>query len=510
MAGRRISMRKIKEVLRLNWSQGLSARQIARSCGIARSTVQEFLNRAQVAGLSWPLPPEIDDFVLENQLFPPKPPGPVERQAPDMAQVHKELRRAGVTLQLLWFEYKEQHPEGFQYSQFCNLYRHWAKKLDYGLRQEYRAGEKVFVDFSGQKIAITNPLTGEVTCHSLFVAVWGASNYTYAEACPSEDLPSWITAHVRAFQFFGCLPKVLVPDNPKVGVTKPCRYDPELNPTYQEMAHHYGLAVIPARVRKPKDKAKVEAGVLVVERWILAALRNRTFFSLSEANQAIRELLKALNERPFKKILGSRKELFMTLDKPAARPLGPPYQYADWFKARVNVDCHIEVEGHYYSTPYPLVHEPVDVRLTPTTVEVFFKSRRVASHARNFLKGRFTTTAEHLPPQHPNYLKWTPERIIGWTQKIGPHTASVAQEILQSKEYPEQGFRACLGLIRLADRYSSQRLEAACLRASQIKSPSYKSVKSILKTGLDKQPLSTHPQPLTLDHPHIRGQAYYR
>jgi transposase len=509
MAGRRLSMRKIKEVLRLNWDQGLSARQIAGSCGMARSTVKEFLNRAQVAGLTWPLSPDIDDQVLENLLF-PKTPEPIDRAAPDMGPIHRELRQPGVTLQLLWFEYKEQHPDGYQYSQFCHLYRHWAKKLDYGLRQEYRAGEKVFVDFSGQRIAVTNPATGEITRHSLFVAVWGASNYTYAEACPSEDLPSWINAHVRAFQFFGCLPKVLVPDNPKVGVAKPCRYDPELNPTYQEMAHHYGLAVIPARVRKPKDKAKVEAGVLIVERWILAVLRNRTFFYLSEANQAIRELLITLNRRPFKKIPGSREELFLALDKPAARPLYAPYVYAQWAKARVNIDYHLEVQGHYYSAPYPLVHEQVDVRLTSTTIEIFFKNKRVASHVRSFLKGRFTTLPEHRPPNHQNYLKWTPERIIGWTQKIGPHTALVAQEILKSKEYPEQGFRACLGLIRLADRYSSQRLEAACLRASQIKSHSYKSIKSILKTGLDGQTLMAEPKPLILNHPHIRGQEYYR
>lgn len=509
MAGRRLSMRKIKEVIRLNWDQGFSARQIARSCGMARSTVKEFLNRAQVAGLIWPLPPDMDDHALENLLF-PKTPEPVDRAAPDMGQIHRELRRPGVTLQLLWFEYKEQHPDGCQYSQFCNLYRHWAKKLDYGLRQEYRAGEKVFVDFSGQKIAVTNQGTGEMTYHPLFVAVWGASNYTYAEACPSEDLPSWINTHVRAFQFFGCLPKILVPDNLKAGVTKPCRYDPELNPTYQEMAHHYGLAVIPARVRKPKDKAKVEAGVLVVERWILAVLRNRTFFSLSEANQAIRELLSALNQRPFKKIPGSREELFLSLDKPAARPLNAPYVYAQWAKARVNIDYHIDVQGHYYSAPYPLIHEQVDVRLTSTTIEIFFKNRRVASHVRSFLKGQFTTLPEHRPPNHQNYLKWTPERIIGWTQKIGPHTVLVAQEILKSKAYPEQGFRACLGLIRLADRYSSQRLEAACLRASQIKSYSYKSVKSILKIGLDGQSLPSDPKPLILNHPHIRGQEYYR
>ena len=512
MAQERLSMRKIKEILRLRWELRFSRRQTARSCQVSHSTVSEYETRAKQAGLSWPLPEDLDEGTLESLLFSkavnsrslnPRP-------VPDMNWIHQELRKPGVTLQLLWVEYKEQYPDGYQYSQFCDLYRRWARKLHFGLRQEHLAGEKVFVDFSGQKIAVTNPITGEVTCHSLFVAVWGASNYTYTETCLAEDLPSWINAHVHAFQFFGCLPKILVPDNPKVGVTKPCRYDPELNPTYQEMAQHYGLAVIPARVRKPKDKAKVEAGVLVVERWILAVLRNHTFFSLNEANQAIREHLIKLNARPFKKIPGSRQELFLTLDKPAARPLPRPYIYAEWAKARVNIDYYIEVKGHYYSVPFPLVHEQVDVRLTPSTLEVFFKNKRVASHPLSDLKGKFTVLPEHRPPEHQKFLEWTPERIIRWAQKIGLNTALVAQEIIKSKPYPEQGFRACLGLIRLADHYSPKRLEAACLRASQIKSFSYKSVKSILKTGLDGQTLIIEPEPPALNHPHIRGQQYYR
>jgi len=512
MAGRRLSMRKIREVLRLHWDQGLSDRQIATSCGIARSSVKEFLLRAQRAGLSWPLTEDLDDGTLEARLFPPAIPVSLkDRPAPDWQEIHSELRKPKVTLQLLWYEYKERYPEGYQYSQFCELYRRWAKKLDFCLRQEHRAGEKVFVDFAGQKIPITNSETGEITRHPLFVTVWGASNYTYVEACPSEDLPSWIMAHVRALTYFGCLPQVLVPDNTKTGVSKPCRYDPELNPTYQEMARYYGLAIIPARVRKPKDKAKVEAGVLLAERWILAALRHQTFFSLAEANQAIRELLTKLNQKPFKKLPGSRETLFRKLDQPATRPLTvPPYEYGHWSKARVHIDYHIEVEGHYYSVPYALIHEQVEVRLTSTTLEVFFKNRRVASHVRSYRKGQFTGLPEHRPLAHQKYLEWTPERILHWTQTIGPHTAQVAQEILQSKPYPEQGFRACLGLIRLADRYSPGRLEAACLRASQIHSPCYKSVKSILKTGLDQQALLPLPEWPVRCHPHIRGKDYYQ
>ena len=505
-------MRKIKEVLRLRWELGLGCRQTGRSFSISHNTVAEYEQRAQAAGLSWPLPEDLDDQALEARLFPPTLPVPLSpRTVPDWAEIHEELRRPDMTLQLLWYEYQEQHPQGYRYSQFCELYRRWAKKLDWCLRQEHRAGEKLFVDFSGQGIPITHPGTGAVTFHTLFVAVWGASSYTYAEACQSEELPHWIGAHVRAFGFFGCLPKVLIPDNLRAAVHKACRYDPDLNPTYQAMARHYGIAVIPARVGKPKDKAKVEAGVLLVERWILAALRHRTFFSLAEANQAIRELLIQLNQKPFKKLPGSRRERFLALDQPAAQSLPrTPYEYADWLKARVNIDVHIEVDGHYYSVPYLLVREQVEVRLTQTIVEVFFKNQRVAGHARSFRKGGYTTRPEHLPPAHQHHLAWTSERILRWTEKIGPYTAAVAQEILKAKDYPEQGFRACLGLVRLGDRFSSARLEAACRRASQMKHYRYQSIKSILTSGLDQQPLTPIPEPPIRLHPHIRGKDYYQ
>jgi len=506
-------MRKIKEVLRLRWEVGLGRRQIGRSCSISHNTVAEYEQRAQEAGLSWPLPGHLDDQALAALLFPsltlPVPTHP--RPVPDWSELHEELRRPDMTLQLLWHEYQEQHPQGYRYSQFCELYRRWAKKLDWCLRQEHRAGEKLFVDFSGQGIPITHPETGEVTFHTLFVAVWGASNYTYAEACLSEKLPHWIGAHVRAFGFFGCLPKVLVPDNLGAAVNKACRYDPDINPTYQEMARHYGLAVIPARVRKPKDKAKVEAGVLLVERWILAALRHRTFFSLAEANQAIRELLIRLNQRPFKKVSGSRRERFLTLDKPAAQLLsGPPYEYADWLKARVNVDVHIEVDGHFYSVPYPLVREQVDVRLTRSIVEVLFKNRRVASHVRSPHRGQHTTVPEHMPIAHREHAEWTPQRLVRWAEEIGPATAGVIQTLFTRRAYPQHAFRAALGILRLAKGFGAERLAAASQRALRLGACRYKSRHSILKQGLDPPPLpEPAASPPALDHANRRGPTYY-
>jgi transposase len=480
-------MRKIKEVLRLKFENHLPVRQIAKSCGIGKSTVQEYLDRAQKANLTWPLAPELDDAALENLLFPPQDPFPQEnRQMPPMEEIHREKKRKGVTLQLLWHEYKEGNPEGYQYSQFCELYRQWVEKLDVCLRQEYRAGEKLFVDYAGQTLPIHDPFTGQTREAYLFVATLGASNYTFAEATWTQDLPSWIQSHVRAFEFFNGVAEILVPDNLKSGVTHPCRYEPDINPTYLDLAEYYGTVVIPARVRKARDKAKVESAVLIAERWVLAALRNHRFFSLAEVNQAIAEKLKELNNRKFQKLDTTRKELFENLDRPALKPLPPtPYEYADWKKAKVNIDYHIEVDGHYYSVPYQLVKESVEVRFTSTTVEVLFKNRRVASHPRSYRQGGFTTLKEHMPKAHQQYLEWTPSRIIRWAAQTGPHTEKLVTRILESKPHPQQGFRSCLGIIRLGKQYSPDRLEAACTYALSIHGFSYKSVQSILKNGLD-------------------------
>jgi transposase len=510
-------MRKIKEVLRLKFENHLSVRQIAKSCSIGKSTAQEYLDRAQKADLTWPLAPELDDAALENLLFPPHDPFPQEnRQMPPLEEIHREKKRKGVTLQLLWHEYKESNPEGYQYSQFCELYRQWVEKLDVCLRQEYRAGEKLFVDYAGQTLPIHDPFTGQVREAYLFVATLGASNYTFAEATLTQNLPSWIQSHVRAFEFFNGVAEILVPDNLKSGVTHPCRYEPDINPTYLDLAEHYGTVVIPARVRKARDKAKVESAVLIGERWVLAALRNHRFFSLEEANQAIREKLKELNNRKFQKLNTTRKELFENLDRPALKPLPQtPYEYADWKKAKVNIDYHIEVDGHFYSVPYQLVKQSVEVRFTSTTVEVLFKNRRVTSHPRSYRPGGFTTLKEHMPKAHQQYLEWTPSRIIHWAAQTGPHTEKLITHILESKPHPQQGFRSCLGIIRLGKQYSPDRLEAACTYALSIHGFSYKSVQSILKNGLDQKPTLLPNRehstlPLPLQHPNIRGKEYYQ
>jgi transposase len=515
VAKRRLSVRKIKEVFRLHHEKGFSVRQIASSLSIGRSTVQDYLDRSERAGLNWPLAADLDETSLEQQLYPPVPSVAQEkRQMPSMEYLYQELKRKGVTLQLLWHEYKEANPDGYQYSRFCYHYQQWVQKLDLCLRQEYRAGEKLFVDYAGQTMEITDPETGQLQEAQIFVATLGASNYTFAEATLSQELPSWVQSHVHAFEFFGGVPEILVPDNLKSAVTRPCRYEPDLNATYRELSEHYGTVIIPARVARAQDKAKVESGVLQVEHWVLAPLRNRTFFSLSELQEAIAEKLEALNHRPFQKLESTRRLLFETLEKPVLKTLPVhPYVYADWKSARVNIDYHIEVDHHYYSVPYQLVREKLDVRFTATSIEAFFKGRRIASHPRSYRKGAHTTLHEHMPKSHQRYLEWTPSRLIRWAGQIGPHTRDLVAFILENRPHPEQGFRSCLGLFRLGKTYSSERLEAACARALQMKAYSYKNVESILKKGLDRQPLmspSSQTPPPLLEHANLRGKQYYQ
>ncbi len=513
MAAERLSMRTIKEVLRLKWEKNFSNKQIAQSCKIARSTVREYVGRAERAGLKWPSVSDLDETHLATLLFSTSTPAECsgKRDLPDMEYIRKELTRKGVTLRLLWLEYRQADPDGYQYSQFCFHYHQWRNKLDVCLRQTHRAGEKLFIDYAGQTIPVTDPSTGKTKDAYLFLATLGASNYTFAWASFSQDLPSWIEANVRALGFFGGVPEILVPDNLKSGVKKPCYYEPDINPTYYKMGCHYNTVIIPARIVKPKDKAKVESAVLVAERWILAALRNHTFFSLGELNNAIAEKLEDLNNRKFQKMNGTRRSLYETIDRPALKPLpATPYVYAECRKARVNVDYHIEVGDHYYSVPYQLAKEQVEVWLTATTVEVLFKNRRVASHARSTEKYKHTTLTEHMPKAHQKYLEWTPSRIMDWAGKTGPNTRQMVSCIMESRKHPEQGFRSCLGIMRLAKRYSAERLEAACGRALLLKAYSYKSIESILKTNLDAQELPESSPVTKIIHENIRGREYYR
>src|SRR5579859_204401 len=507
----RAAMRKIREALRLCLAEGLSPRQTGIATGLPRTTVRRYVERAAEVGLGWPLPPEMDDRALGERLFGRAAPAPavLTRPVPDWAVVHRELRRKSVTLALLWTEYRAACPDGFGYTWFTQHYRAWAGRLDVVLRQDHRAGEKLFLDFAGQTIPITDPLSGEITAAQLFVAVLGASNYTYAEALPSQAEVHWTAAHVRAFQFMGAAPAILVPDNLKAGVIKPHRYEPILNASYAEMAAHYGCAILPARPKKPRDKAKVESGVLVVERWVAAALRNRTFFSLGEANAAIRERVAWLNARPFKKLAGSRASLFAELDRPALRPLPPvPYEYAVWKHAKVSIDYHVELDRHYYSVPYALVGQQVDVRASARTVEVFARGRQVASHPRSSAVGRHTTESAHMPESHRRHLEWTPGRLVAWVEQTGPATGALVSAILRSRPHPEQGFRSCLGIFRLGRRHGEARLEAACARALAAGALSYRSVDSILKGGLERAPLP-EPPPVraTRTHANVRGPA---
>jgi transposase len=513
MSKERLSMRKIKEILRLKWDQKMSNRLIARNCSVSRSTVAEYIVRAKKAGLSWPLPDELDDLAIENMLFSESCYKSTKNKSfPSMDYLHQELKKKGVTLMLLWCEYKESNPDGYQYSQFCEHYRRWVKKLDVSLRQQYKAGEKLFVDYAGQTVPVIDTKSGKIIDAQIFIATLGASNYTYAEASPSQKLSSWIKSHTNAFNFFQGVSDMVIPDNLKSGVTKPCRYEPDINPTYLDMAQHYEIAVIPARSRKPQDKAKVESAVLIAERWILAALRNHTFFSMSELNKAIHQKLIEFNNRPLQKMKVSRLELFESIEKQALKPLPERnYEYAEWKKAMVNIDYHIEVDEHYYSVPYRHIKESVDVRYTASTIEVLYKNRRIASHQRSYIKGGATTVRDHMPKSHRAHLEWTPSRLIKWSEEVGPDASHVISTILESQKHPAQSHKICLGIMRLAKHYSVDRLENACSRAISIKSYSYTSISSILKTGLDKQAIDKSAKTSeSVIHPNIRGKEYYK
>jgi len=510
-----VSMHKIREILRLYFESHLSQDQIALSLRLSKGVVNKYLKKAKLAQLSWPLAEDLDEQKLRDLFRKTSPKdAPVSCSAgPDYAVVHQELKKKGVTLQLLFEEYRvAQGDKGYGYSQYCRYYGLWRATQKPSMRQVHRAGEKLFLDYAGPTVEIIDGATGEIQNAQIFVATLGASNYTYAEATWDQTLPNWIGSHVRAFAFFGGVPALLVPDNLKSAIIKACRFEPDVNTTYGDLACYYGTAILPARPYKPKDKAKVECAVLVVERWILARLRHHTFFSLHELNTLIRQLLVDLNERPFKKMPGCRKSVFESLDKPALRPLPErPYEYAEFKKARVHIDYHVQVDGHYYSVPFSLVKKEIDVRLTPSTIECIHKGERVASHARSVLGG-FTTCVEHMPKAHQKHLEWSPGRFLNWGIDIGPSTRDLVQHLLEKKPHPEQGYRACLGLLSLAKQYNKERLEAACKRSLAIGAPTGRSVKSILASGLDKVALNSavETQPvLPLIHENIRGAAYY-
>jgi transposase len=507
MTQERLTVRKIREILRLKQEAGLSNRAIARVCKISNSTVGEYLHRAQAAGLHWPLPEGLSEDELFQKLFPEthveRSPG---RPIPDWETVRQELKQKGVTLKLLWIEYRERHPDGYGYTQFCEYYRKWAKAQSPTGRFPHNGGEELEVDYAGLTVTIVNPETGETRKAPVFVATFPASNYVYAEVQPSQELSHWINGHVRAFHFFGGLPKILRPDNPKTGVKSPNYYEPDLNPTYQEMAEYYQVAVLPARVRKPRDKGNVENGVQNVERWVLAPLRHQTFFSEAEANRAIRPLLDALNNRPMVHLGKSRRQLFAELDQPELRPLPErPYPFATWKTARVNIDYHVAFEKHFYSVPHTLIHQPVEIRASERMVEIFHKGQPVALHPRSRAAGRFSTRPEHMPSNHRFVLELNADWLLRQAQAIGPQTGQYLGALLQARAFPEQAYRSCLGVLSLARKYPGSLLETACQRLLEAHLWSYKDLKSELET-LARQSTADHPPAA---HENLRGESYY-
>jgi transposase len=502
-------MRKLRDLLRLKYEARLPQRAIAQACGVGLGTVTAYLQRATAAGLSWPLPADLDDGALEAQLF-QRVALVSDRAVPVWAEIHQELKHPGVTLALLWQEYRGAHPDGYAYSQFCERYRQWRRMLKPSMRQVHRAGEKLFVDFSGRRPHLVDPTTGEDVVVELFVGVLGASGLIYAEATHRQDLPSWVGAHVRMLEYFQGSPAIWVPDNLKSGVTMAHAYEPAINRTYEELAQHYGAVVIPTRVARPKDKPKAEVSVQIAQRWVLAALRHRTFFTLADLNAAIRERIDVVNDRPMRVVGVSRRALFTQLDRSALRPLPTTrYELAEWKACRVNIDYHVEVAHNFYSVPYQLVHTQVDARATAATIEIFAKGRRVASHPRRTGRGQFATLVEHMPRAHRAHAEWTPSRLITWAEQAGPATGRFVAGLLERRPHPEQGYRACLGLMRLGRHYGADRLEAACGRAERLRSYRFRTVEQILTSQQDRLPLDEPPARPALAHENVRGASYY-
>jgi transposase len=502
-------MRNSREIVRQKWLLGRAHRAIAESVGVSLGAVSLALARASATELTWKEVEALDDDALERRLYPTVKTA-TERPEPDCVWIHRERHRPNVTLELLHHEYLEQHPNGLRYTTFCDRYRVWLGRRGLVMRQVHVAGDKAFVDYSGKKAEIVDAATGEVVEVELFVAVLGASNYTYAEATYTQRGPDWIASHVRTLEYLGGAPAAWVPDQLKSGVTRACRYEPEAQRTYEEMAQHYGTTVLPARPAHPRDKAKVEVGVQIAQRWLLARIRNEVFHSLGELNNRLRELLVDLNARVMRRYGASRKDLFDRMERAALRPLpATRFEYAEWRKARVNIDYHIAIDGHLYSVPYRLVHEEVEARIVSDVVEILHGRVRVAAHQRSYVKGGFTTLTEHMPSAHRAHAEWTPSRILTWASKVGAATRDLCEAILAERPHPEQGFRSCLGILRLGKRYGDMRLEAACKRALRVRARSYRHVESILKNGLDRVAATEEQTTFLPTHENVRGRDYY-
>jgi transposase len=506
---RRLTMRQLRHLLRLS-SDGVSVRDISDVLGIARSTVQDSIGRAAAAGLSWPLPADLADDVLEGRLFARAgvKQGQRRRPEPDWSVIAVEVKKPGVTLSLLWEEYRAVHPEGYAFSRFCDLFRGFERRLTPTMRQVHIAGDKVFVDYSGKKLPVVDRKTGEIREVEIFVGVLGASSYTFAEATWTQTLPDWIGSHVRMFAFFSGVPRLIVPDNLKSGVNKPSFYDPEINRSFGRMAAHYGVGVLPARPKRPKDKAKVEAGVRFAQTCILGRLRNQTFFSLEEANAAIQGAVERINTHVMKRLGQSRRDLFEAMERPALAALpSEDYEFAEWRLARVSTDYHVEFERYFYSVPHSFIRQQVDVRATSRTIGIFLKGKRIAAHQRRYGGARFGTDPNHMPSSHRRYAEWSPERFQRWGASIGPQTEGLMIAILSSRPHPEQGFRTCLGVLNLYREIDAQKAEAVSTRAVEISGLNCKSISALIKTY--KAPRHSDESAAVGEHANLRGPSYF-
>ena len=512
MATERLPMRHVREILRQKLELKKSHRKVAASLHISNGVVGMLMARWKRMELNWEELKGLSEDELEVRIFGPRLPSCVRRPLPDMWWLHRELKKPAVTLEVLHLEYLENHPDGLRYSRFCQHYKLWLSRQRLSMRQVHRAGEKLFIDYSGRRPSVVDATTGEVKEVELFVAVLGASSYVFAEATWTQQLPDFVGSTTRALEFIGGVPGALIIDNLKSGVTKADRYEPDINRTFEEMAQHYGTVVLPARPYRPKDKAKVEVSVQVVQRWILARLRNRVFHSLGELNQAIAELLDALNDRVTKHLKASRAQLFNELDKPALKAMPTErYEVAYWKESvKPNIDYHVDVFGHFYSVPYTLRGEALSARATATTVELFLRGTRVASHVRSYRSGH-TTEAAHMPSVHRAHAEWTPTRFIQWASEIGPSAKTLVETILHERPHPEMGFRSCLGILKLAKRYGAERLEQACARAVRVRARSYHHIATMLENGLESAPLPDDDATtqLPLLHENVRGRDYY-
>ncbi len=505
-------MRKISEVLRLRYELKRSLRDIARSLNIGTTSVSDYLARARAAGVEWPLPEDMSEQDLFNKLFLPSKNNSKKRPLPDWEYVYQELRKKGVTLQLLWREYRDTHPSGLSYTQFCERYRAYTKATTPVMRQIHKGGEKTFVDYAGMTVPWTDLRTGEIHQAQIFVGTLGASQFTFVEATETQSIPDWIQSHIRMWEFFGGVSEVVVPDNLKSGVTKAHKYDPDINTNYQHVGEHYGFAIVPARVAEPKDKAKVENAVGCIEKQILAPMRHMTFTSITEINAEIKPRLIAFLQKSFQKMKTSRQELFEAVDKPALKPLPPEkYQYAEWKHAKIHIDYHFLFDDHYYSVPYKYIHNEVEIRATAKSVECFHQGKRIASHPRSHLKYKHSTLKDHMPPAHRAHAEWSPERMKRWANKIGPHTMKFIERLISSRAFPEQSYRTCLGVLRLGSRYGENRLEKACAIACESDVTRYQQIEAILKNKIDTLPHShVSNTPVITSHENIRGSNYYK